>query len=142
MKCAEIMKADVECSMEGETVQEAARRMRDHKIGFLPVCNAAHEVIGTLTDRDLATRVVAEGRSPQSCPVEDVMTREAIACRPDDDLSLAEQLMGRFKKSRILITDDDGSLAGVISLSDIAERESPDVVAATLREVVGREARA
>ncbi|HZA49460.1 MAG TPA: CBS domain-containing protein, partial [Myxococcaceae bacterium] len=62
MRCEEIMKKDVECVSPQDTVQAAAKRMRDENIGFLPVCDQSKKVQGTVTDRDLAIRVLADGR--------------------------------------------------------------------------------
>ena len=61
MKCKDIMKTDIECVSPQASVQEAARKMRDQNIGFLPVCEANMKVIGTVTDRDITIRAVAEG---------------------------------------------------------------------------------
>ena len=69
------------------------------------------------------------------------MTREVVACRKQDDVHSAEQIMGQRHKSRIMIADEAGRLEGVISLSDIAQREDLRRAAATMREVASREAR-
>ena len=140
MLCEAIMKREVECVLPQATVQDAAARMRDDGIGFLPVCDESRKVLGTVTDRDLTTRVLAEGRAP-STRVDAVLTREVVACRPDDDLRRAEQLMGRHQKSRIMCIDGDGALVGVISLSDIAQREKGTRASQILREVSQREVR-
>ncbi|HZA14917.1 MAG TPA: CBS domain-containing protein [Myxococcaceae bacterium] len=141
MRCEEIMKKDVECVSPQDTVQAAAKRMRDENIGFLPVCDQSKKVQGTITDRDLAIRVLADGRQATT-PVKDVMTREVVAVRPDEDLRKAEELMSKNHKSRIMCVDQGGKLVGVISLSDIAQREEPGRAAQTLRNVSEREARA
>ena len=141
MRCEEIMKKDVECVSPQDTVQAAAKRMRDENIGFLPVCDQSKKVQGTITDRDLAIRVLADGRQATT-PVKDVMTREVVAVRPDEDLRKAEELMSKNHKSRIMCVDQGGKLVGVISLSDIAQREDPGRAAQTLRNVSEREARA
>ena len=140
MKCKELMKTDVECVSPSDTAQSAAKRMRDANIGFLPVCDASKRVLGTLTDRDLAIRLIAENR-PATTRIEEVLTREAIACRPEDDLRKAEELMARYQKSRMMCVDEEGRLVGVISLSDIAQRESGGRASQTLRDVSQREAR-
>ena len=141
MRCDEIMKKDVECVSPGDTVQRAAARMRDRRIGFLPVCDDDQKVLGTLTDRDIALRVVAIGR-PVNTPVEEVMTTDCNACRPSDELGAAGTLMGQYQKSRLMCTDDQGRLVGVISLSDLAQHDSTRSASETLRQVTGREARA
>ncbi|WP_437680191.1 CBS domain-containing protein [Sorangium sp. So ce131] len=138
MLCQEIMKREVQCIMAEDTIQAAASKMRDANVGFLPVCDSAWRVLGTLTDRDLALRVLAESR-PLSTKAGDVMTREVVACRPEDDVLRAEQLMGQHHKSRVLCTEADGRLVGVISLSDIAQREDDRKAAQTMRRVTERE---
>jgi len=140
MRCEDIMKRDVECIDPTQPVQEAARRMRDAKVGFLPVCDSSKKVLGAITDRDIAIRIVAEGRPPTTTAA-DVMTPEVVACRPDDDVTNAEQLMGKRQKSRMIVTDENGRLVGVISLSDIAQVEEGLRASETMRQVTEREAR-
>jgi CBS domain-containing protein len=162
MQCREIMKKEnLECASPEDTSEEAARRMRDENIGFLPVCDESGKVLGTLTDRDIAIREVATGKPP-STPVDEIMTRQVVSCRPEDDVEQAMRLMVQHHKSRIVCIDDIGRLAGIISLSDIAQEApsedgpgedassedpsgegiSSDEVAETLRGVTDREANA
>lgn len=139
MKCLDIMKTDIECVSADTSIQAAARKMRDQNVGFLPVCDEGMRVSGTVTDRDLAIRALAEGRPPAT-PVASLMSIDVIACRPDDPLSYARELMAQHHKSRIMCLSANGRLEGVISLSDIAQL---DEVAGldTLRQVSSREAR-
>jgi CBS domain-containing protein len=141
MRCQEIMKRDVESLTPQDTTQAAARRMRDENVGFLPVCDSSGKAIGTVTDRDLALRALCDGR-PATTPVGELMTREVISCRPEDDLRTAEDLMAQKHKSRIICVDGAGKVVGVISLSDIALREDGARASQTLRRVSEREARA
>lgn len=140
MRCEEIMKRDVECLSPRNTIEDAALRMRDSNVGFLPVCDPSKKVLGTLTDRDIVVRCVA-ARAPMSTLVETVMTREVVACRPQDDIQRAEQLMAQHAKSRIMCLDENGRLVGVISLSDIAQVEDGARALDTLRQVSQREVR-
>jgi len=140
MRCQEIMKKDVECVSATDTAQVAAKLMRDENVGFLPVCDQSKRVLGTITDRDLTIRVLADA-SPSTTRMEDVMTREVVCCRPDDELEDAENLMAKNQKSRIVVIDSGGALVGVISLSDIAQREEGSKASETLREVSQREVR-
>lgn len=140
MNCDAIMKREVESVSPQDTVDYAARRMRDENIGFLPVCDGHRKVLGTLTDRDIAIRLVA-GNKPPSTSVVEIMTMQVVSCRPQDDVREAERLMVRNHKSRIMCIDDSGQLAGVISLSDIARHDGSDRVSSTLRGVTEREAR-
>jgi CBS domain-containing protein len=139
MRCSEIMKTDVQCVSREDTVQKAAQLMRGANIGFLPVCDGQGKVLGTITDRDIAIRVVADGRACD-CRIEEVMSNEVVACQPDDDIAMAQELMSSRHKSRLLVIDEDGELAGVISLSDLAESVGEEA-ASTLREVSAREVR-
>lgn len=139
MRCEELMKREVECVSLQDTVQSAAKRMRDENVGFLPVCDETKKILGTVTDRDLTIRVLADARAATTL-INDVFTREIVACRPEDDLRKAEELMAKHHKSRIMCADN-GRLVGVISLSDIAQRESGARASQTLRDVSEREAR-
>jgi CBS domain-containing protein len=141
MNCEEVMKRDVQHVRRDDTVQRAAARMRDANIGFLPVCADDLTAIGTITDRDIAVRLAAEDRSASSTRVAEVMTHEVVACRPGEDLWEAERLMAQNHKSRMMVTDEQGHLVGVLSLSDIADHDSSRRAAATMREVSARESR-
>ena len=138
MLCEEIMKDDVQCITPRDTVEDAARAMRDEELGFLPICDESGKVLGTITDRDITIRAVAS-RKPANTAVQDVMTHEVISCSPKDDIEQAQEAMARSHKSRIMCLDDGGRLVGVISLSDIAQHERPARAAQTLRQVAERE---
>jgi CBS domain-containing protein len=141
MQCSTLMKTDLECCGVDETIEDAAARMKDRCVGFLPVCQGRTKVLGTLTDRDIVVRVVAAGLNASETKVSEVFSREVISCSPDDDLTVAEALMSKHKKSRILCLDRDETLVGVISLSDVARVETGARSAALLRSVAQREAR-
>lgn len=138
--CRDVMKSDVKCLDPQETVMDAAVRMREEGIGFLPVCDDTGQVLGTITDRDVTVRVVAVGEST-AWPVGNYMTPRAVACRPSDDLATAEEIMSQEQVSRILCVNERGELEGVISLSDIAQVEEEGRAARTLRDVSEREVR-
>lgn len=138
MRIADLMKRKPHYVLSHDTCRMAARKMRDENIGFLPVCDVDRHVIGTITDRDLAIRLVAEGMQ-FDLPVADAMSREVVACYPDDDLARAEQVMGAAHKSRLVVLGADGRLEGVLSLSDIAEHDV-EHAGETISRVAGREA--
>jgi CBS domain-containing protein len=139
MKCKDIMKTDIECVSPSSTIQTAAHMMREENVGFLPVCNQGMRCIGTITDRDIAIRAVAEGL-PSNTAVDSLMTTEVISCSPEDDLAVARELMAANQKSRIVCVNDNGRIEGVISLSDIAQLDEVSA-SDTLRQVSSREAR-
>jgi CBS domain-containing protein len=140
MICQEVMKTDVQCIGPQTTVKNAAILMRDQNIGFLPVCDGQRRVLGTITDRDIAIRIVAaDEASDQS--VAKFLTPRMVACRSTDDLSYAEELMSQEKVSRIMCVDESGQLEGVLSLSDLSDVEHGTHASATLRNVSQREIR-
>jgi CBS domain-containing protein len=135
MRCEEIMKPDVSTVSRDATVQEAARLMADEDIGFLPVIDGSNRVVGTITDRDITVRLVAQGLPADSIRLHQVMTKNVVSCKRSDDISLAQELMKESKVSRILVLGADGSPIGVISLGDLAERQDENAAGSTLREV-------
>lgn len=142
MNCAELMKTDVAYCKASEPIEHVAELMQERNIGFVPVCNDDGSVIGTLTDRDLTIRVLAEHRNASSTRAGDVMTREVVSCRPDEDLSVAERLMSEHKKSRIVCIDEKKRPVGVISLSDMAHMDGGVRSSRLLSTITQREARA
>jgi CBS domain-containing protein len=133
MRVEDVM-STAKCCRESDPVLECAKLMRDESIGFVPICNDAMEPIGAVTDRDLVIRVLADGRSPDE-EIAAFMTRDVVSCHLGDDISDAEQLMRDHRKSRIMVCDEQGKLKGVVSLQDLAERESEESVGETLQQV-------
>ncbi|BDG03165.1 CBS domain-containing protein [Anaeromyxobacter oryzae] len=133
MRVEELMSSATGCRAD-DSVRDCARVMRDESIGFMPICDDHERPIGAITDRDLAVRVLADGRSPDE-KVQSFMSRGVISCRLGADVQDAERLMREKRKSRIMVCDDDGKLKGVISLADIADIESEQSAGATLQQV-------
>ena len=138
MLCRELMKTDVATCWVYDPIASVAARMRSRGVGFLPVCNDAGEIVGTITDRDLVVRAMAD-RMDGDAPVHRVMSMHPIAVHPSHDIRVAEDLMRRHFKSRMICVDDLGRPVGIISLSDIAEAEYPWRTGRVLRDVASRE---
>jgi len=134
MQCEDLMHEDVECARGEDDARTVAQRMKERDVGFIPVCDDEKRVLGTITDRDLAIRLVAEGK-PGSRRASDLMTHEVVSCRGTDDIGEAQRLMAKRQKSRIVVVDDEDHLIGVISLADISQEEEPDRVGDTIRHV-------
>lgn len=140
MKCGDVMKVAVVRCHESDSVGGVARQMRDEGIGFVPIVDAFERVIGVVTDRDLATRVLAADLGP-NLPVGQVMTREPLlVCDPEEDLREVEARMAVARRSRILVCDRVGRCKGLISLADIAQVDDADSSGRVLRNVTRREA--
>jgi CBS domain-containing protein len=139
-RCASIMKTNVQTVRPEDSLRQAAEKMALANVGFLPVRDPSGRIVGTITDRDIVVRGVASGAPAELGHVGDVMTRQVVACRTDDPLSVVEELMAQNQVSRLIVTDSDGVLKGVISLSDLIEHESGGRATRTLRAVAAREA--
>ena len=107
MKCREVMTDNPVCCLPNDLVSQSARVMRREHIGAIPVVSdeRTKEIIGIVTDRDLAIKVVAESRDPNRTMVSDVMTHTIVVCREDDELSSAiaaieDAICGRLGESR------------------------------------------
>ena len=100
------------------SVVEAARLMREQHIGSLPVTED-ERLVGMITDRDITTRVVAEGADATRTSVEDVYSRDLISVEPDRGLEEALQLMARHQVRRLPVVEN-GSLVGIVAQADIA----------------------
>jgi CBS domain-containing protein len=133
MRVEQLM-SEAEGCRESDTIRDCARLMKEEDIGFVPVCDDAGKPIGVVTDRDLAIRVLADGRSPDE-KVGAFMTRDVVSCRLGDDVDRAVELMRAERKSRVMVCDDQGKLRGVISLQDVAEMESEEEAGETLQQV-------
>jgi CBS domain-containing protein len=106
--------------------------MRDHDCGSIPVVENAssRRLVGTVTDRDLAVRGLAEGRGPDA-PVRELMTENPVTCVPEDEVEDLRQVMVRELVRRVPVVDADGALVGIVAQADIAREEG----AASDREV-------
>jgi CBS domain-containing protein len=111
--------------------------MRDRNIGAVPVVrDSGKRVLGILTDRDLAIRVLATGRDPKQARVEDVMTSQLFICQAEDGVDRAVEVMEEHQVRRIPIVEDGGRLVGMIAQADIATRlEAPHVLAELVEEI-------
>ncbi len=125
------MSAEIQVVSPGLSVKRVAEQMRRQGIGYFPVCDR-RGLVGIVTDRDLACRVVAEGRDAQSTKVRDVMSTEIVWCHADDTLTDAVALMERHRIRRIPVLDHKDQLIGILSLTDIAAHAPEHLTAAVL----------
>jgi CBS domain-containing protein len=104
------------------TAEAAARMMKKNDIGFLPVEDLNGEVRGVITDRDIAVRVVAEGRNPKDTYLRHIMTPQTTYCFQDQDMEDACLRMADTGLRRILVYNRLHDLVGVLSLDDVAAK--------------------
>ncbi len=121
-RVADIMTRSVATIARDDTLQHAARRMREMDIGSLPVLDGS-AVCGMLTDRDIVVRGVAEGMVAQEALVSDVMSEDVQFARDTDTVEDAMRLMGDAQVRRVPVLDAEGRLVGIVALADIATRQ-------------------
>jgi CBS domain-containing protein len=118
---SEVMTCGIEKISSAATLEQAAKQMKTHNVGILPVVDG-EEVVGVLTDRDIVLRAVSERLRPEMTRVREVMTPKAISCYEDENISEAFLLMEKNLVHRLIVLDRDEKLVGIVSLSDLAAK--------------------
>ena len=109
------------CSIDADKpVSYAAKMMRDEDVGLAPIVEG-ERLVGVLTDRDIAVRVVAEGRDPDQVKVAEVASRDIVTLDPQQDLDEALRLMAQHQVRRLPVVEEDGRLVGVVAQADVAK---------------------
>jgi CBS domain-containing protein len=137
-KCSEVMTKNPVCCRPDDMVVKAAQLMQSENIGSIPVIENEQTLIlvGIVTDRDLAMKVIAKGQDAKSTKVEAVMTRQVVTCRAEDALQKALDAMAEHQLRRIPIVDNDNRIVGIIAQADVATRvNQPEKTAEMVKEI-------
>ncbi|MBV9450961.1 MAG: CBS domain-containing protein [Streptosporangiaceae bacterium] len=127
-KIRDVMTPAPVCVAPAESVSAAARAMGEHGIGTVMVCDG-DRLLGLVTDRDIAIRVLAENRDPAVTQIADIASEELATLSPDDDVSEAVRLVRERAVRRIPVVSD-GRPVGIVSIGDIAlDRDSGSALA-------------
>jgi CBS domain-containing protein len=133
MKARDIMTANPQVVTASDSISRAAEIMRDTDVGIVPVVedSGSMRLAGVVTDRDIAVRIVAEGRDG-NVNVREIMSSGLATVRPDDDLNRVTELMKREQVRRVPVVEGD-RLVGIIAQADVAreggsDRKTGDVV--------------
>jgi CBS domain-containing protein len=125
------------CSIDAKkSVAYAAKMMREEDVGLAPIVEG-DKLIGMLTDRDIAIRVVAEGRNPEQVKVADVASKQVVTIDPQQELDEALRVMAKHQVRRLAVLEEDGKLVGVVAQADIA-REGDDMQTGKLVEEISK----
>jgi CBS domain-containing protein len=116
------------------TIVEAARAMRDEDAGIMPVVDN-DRLAGVITDRDIAVRVVAEGRDPNSTSARDAMSDRVVTVDPAQDLDEAMRLMGEHQVRRLPVCEEDGRLVGMLAQADVARAGDDSRTGDTVQQI-------
>lgn len=121
MLAKDIMSKKPEFLPPTTTLQKAADQMRTHDYGFIPV-GENDKLIGTVTDRDITIRAIAEGKDPTKTTLRDIMSKGISYCFETDKLEKVAQQMEELQIRRLVVLNKDKRLVGIISLGDIATK--------------------
>jgi len=137
-KCNEVMTKNPVCCLPSDMVIKAAELMKSENIGSILVIDneQTQKLVGIVTDRDLALKIVAEGRDAKSTNVEAVMTRKVVTCLAGDDVQKALDAMAEHQLRRIPVVDNDNKVLGIIAQADVATRvDRPEKTAEMVKEI-------
>jgi len=116
------------------SVVEAAKIMRDEDVGIVPIVDG-DRLVGTITDRDIAIKVVAEGKDARSTTVGQVASRDLVTVDPQQDLDEALRLMAEHQVRRLPVVEEDGRLVGILAQADVAREASPQQTGRVVEEI-------
>ena len=134
MQVRDIMTEKPECCEPESTLQEVAQMMADHDCGEIPVMEK-NRLVGVVTDRDIACRAVAKGKTPIDTKVREIMSNPVIIVGIDTDIDECCRLMETAQVRRLPVVDDRGNCCGIVSQADIARRASQQKAGEVVREV-------
>ena len=134
MRAEKIMTPDPACCTPDMRIQDVARLMLDNDCGEIPVVDNREtgRLVGVVTDRDIAVRAVAEGRSPTDTLASEIMSSSVVTAKLDSKLDDCVQLMEKHQVRRLPVVDKEGRCCGIVSQADIAlsgkDRKTGDLV--------------
>jgi CBS domain-containing protein len=132
MQVREIMTSNPACCLPGSSLQEVAKMMVDCDCGEIPVVDEQNRPVGVVTDRDIATRAVAQGMDVCSATAGSVMSTPVLTVTPQDSLESVRRVMEENQVRRVPVVDTDGACCGIVAQADIArhaaESETGDLV--------------
>ena len=133
MKVSDAMSRDVQVASPTQSIRNAAQIMAKIDAGALPV-GENDKLVGMITDRDIAIRAVAEGKSPTT-KVRDIMSEEVLYCFEDQDLDEVARNMSEMKIRRLPVVNREKRLVGIISLGDLARNEDSSKTGETVSHI-------
>lgn len=119
IKARDIMTGGAECVGASETLEQAARKMKELDVGALPICGEDNRLKGMLTDRDIAIKCVAEGGDPRTAKAGDFGEGKPVTIGADDTIEEAIRTMQEHQVRRLPVIDGH-DLVGMLSQADIA----------------------
>jgi len=134
MTVEQVMTKDPACCAPDTKLQEVAQMMVENDCGCIPVVEDG-EPVGTITDRDICCRTVAEGKNPLDLTAAEVMTSNVVSVTPDTTIDECCKVMEDHQIRRVLVVDADGACCGIIAQADIAANAPAKDTAEVVQEV-------
>jgi CBS domain-containing protein len=134
MNVSKIMSQNVQSCRQEDNLETAAGIMWNHDLGCLPVLNAANEIVGMITDRDICMACYTQGLPPRNIRVSSVMSQAVFSCRPDETVSDVAEKLSSHQVRRLPVLESDGKLVGMVSLHDLA-REAERQIGSKKQEI-------
>jgi CBS domain-containing protein len=125
-KISEVMTTRPRAVEPQTSVREAARLMESEDVGSLPIVQDGARLVGVVTDRDIAVRVVGRGLDAEETTVADIASPDVVTVTPDDDLDDALTLMARAQVRRLPVVVRDDELVGIVSQADVARSDAKE----------------
>ncbi|NNK78959.1 MAG: CBS domain-containing protein [Litoreibacter sp.] len=134
MDVCEAMHKTVDWVSPDTSVAEIAELMRKDDVGAIPVCKG-EDIVGMVTDRDIALGVVAEGKDPKKTKAHSVMTKGVVYCKSHQTVEDAIHLMDQKKIRRLPVLNDENHLVGMLSVGDISHAVSRELAGELIHAV-------
>jgi CBS domain-containing protein len=136
--CGDVMTSNLVVAQPDDSVAKVAQQMKEWDVGPIPIVEDTlnKRLLGIVTDRDLAMKVVAEGKDPNTTKVSEVMTEDVVTCGENDDIQETMEAMSQHQLRRILVVDENKNLVGIIAQADIATRmDKPEKTGEVVKEI-------
>jgi CBS domain-containing protein len=131
----DVMTTDPACCPASTTVDRVAQMMVTNDCGEIPIVDGGNHPIGVVTDRDIVSRIVAEGKNPSGEVAEAIMSTPVITVRADAPLDEVVATMEKHQIRRVPVVDDGGCCTGIIAQADIAAEATTHTAGKLVREV-------
>ncbi len=137
MKVKELMTRNPACATPDTELPKVAKMMDDMQVGSIPVIDNKDslKVIGVVTDRDIATRAVAQGKNPLQMKAQDIMSKPVVTVHQDDDVQDVAKLMMQNMVRRVPVLDQSGKICGMVAQADIALKSAENTTAKVVEQV-------
>lgn len=137
MKVEDIMTENPACCLTTTSLQETAQMMHEHDCGCIPVVEdmETKKPIGTITDRDITIRTVAQGKNPMQMTAGEVMTTQVVTVKPETSVEECGNTMEKNQIRRVVVVDENGACCGMVAQADIALNADQDTTHEVVQEV-------